>query len=458
MNRICVLGLGYIGLPTAALAASSGLKVIGVDIDPEVVRSLGNGRAHIAEPDLDVLLDRVLKNESLIVQTTPCQADIFLVAVPTPITEEKTADLSYVESAIRSVVPVVQKGNLVIVESTIPPGTTEGVVSKILTESGLVIGEDLYVAHCPERVLPGRILEELVNNDRVIGGINRESALAARQFYEEFVRGALFLTNARTAEMVKLVENAYRDVNIAFANELSLMCSHLGVNVWDVIDFANRHPRVNILRPGPGVGGHCIAVDPWFLVEKAPQSTSLIATARSINDLMPEHVVAKVASAVPPGARVACLGASYKADVGDTRESPAIQVIEDLIAKGYVVNVVDPYVSKMNGKSLPLTTLDEALDTAECVVLLVDHSEFKLLDAAKLKEKFANGKLIDTRGIWTRTDGACPFQGIAPKPAKRGLVGVRCSNTQIVDPQVMQNIFGPTDTYLLSTCLESTTR
>lgn len=246
MDGICVLGLGYIGLPTAALAASSGLRVVGVDIDESVVSSLENGKAHFEEPDLDTVLERVLSKGRLTVQTSPCPADVFLIAVPTPINEDKTADLRCVESAVRSIVPVLRKGNLVIVESTIPPGTTEELVAPILAESGLEIGTELYVAHCPERVLPGKIMAELVNNDRVVGGVNNESALMACKFYESFVRGRILQTSATTAEMVKLVENAYRDVNIAFANELSLICDHLGISVWDVIDFANQIGRAHV--------------------------------------------------------------------------------------------------------------------------------------------------------------------------------------------------------------------
>jgi len=399
MDRVCVVGLGYIGLPTAALAASHGLRVTGVDIDPEVVRSLSGGRAHFAEPELDDVVERVIREGLLTAQGSPSPADVFLIAVPTPVNEDKTADLSFVRSAVRSILPSLEKGNLVIVESTIPPGTTEEEVVPILAETGLEVGDDLFVAHCPERVLPGRILDELVHNDRVIGGVNKASALKAAEFYRMFVQGSVIITTARTAETVKLVENAYRDVNIAFANELSLLCERLGVGVWDVIKLANRHPRVNILSPGPGVGGHCIAVDPWFLVEKAPEAASLIAAARKVNDSMPEYTVSRVASAVPEGSKVACLGVAYKADVGDTRESPALKVICGLRNKGYQVSVVDPHVASCDG--LSLVPLEEALADADCVVLLVDHSEFKRLDLTQLRKRFDNGRLIDTRGVWS---------------------------------------------------------
>ncbi len=410
MNKICVLGLGYIGLPTAALAAKNGHYVVGVDVDPMVVKNLSSGSAHFDEPGLNDILARVLNDGTLTVRTSPCRSDVFMIAVPTPINEDKTSDLRFVKSAVESIVPVVERGNLVIVESTIPPGTTEEHVAPILAKSGLEVGRDIFLAYCPERVLPGRIIHELSNNDRIIGGVGRESAMRARDFYRSYVRGSLVMATAKTAEMVKLVENAYRDVNIAFANELSMACNQLGVNVWDVIEFANRHPRVNILNPGPGVGGHCIAVDPWFLVERVPEATSLIATARQINDSMPEQVVSKVECVASPGAKVACLGASYKADVGDTRESPAMKVIELLQQKGYNVCVVDPHVKSLNGCRLPLSPIEEALDGADCVVLLVDHSEFRRLNGSKLKGRF-NGKLIDTRGMWIDVD-----QSLASEP------------------------------------------
>ena len=412
MERVCVLGLGYIGLPTAALAASNGLKVIGVDIDPEVINSLSCGRAHFVEPELDTVLEQVIREGRLTVQLNPCPADVFIIAVQTPINEDKTANLSFVEAAVRSIVPMVERGNLVIIESTIPPGTTEEVIVPILSKACLDIGTDLFVAYCPERVLPGRILDELVHNDRVVGGVNRASALRASEFYERFVRGSVFITTARIAETVKLVENAYRDVNIAFANELALLCDRLGMDVWDVIELANRHPRVNILRPGPGVGGHCIAVDPWFLVEKAPDVTSLIAAARQVNDYMPEYIVSQIASTVPKGSRIACLGAAYKADVGDTRESPALRVISGLKGKGYDVRTVDPHVEAYDG--LNLMTLEEALDGADCVVLLVDHSEFRRLDIDRLRERFDSGRLIDTRGIWSRAAAVAGEAGELP--------------------------------------------
>lgn len=398
MKSVCILGLGYIGLPTAALTSSKGLRVIGVDINPDIVEKLSAGRVHFEEPDLDGLVAKAVRDGLLTAQLTPSQADVYIIAVPTPVTEDKKADLSAVVNATRSIVAYITKGSLVILESTVPPGTTEDVVRPILEESGLRAGEDFFLAFCPERVLPGKIVAELVSNDRVIGGLDEASAKKAAEYYRKFVRGDLFLTNLKTAETVKLIENSFRDVNIAFANEISLIADELGIDAWEVINLANKHPRVNILNPGPGVGGHCIAVDPWFLVEKMPEISLLITSARKRNDSMPDHIVSKIESVVKPGARVACLGAAYKANVGDTRESPAIEIIEKLQHKGYEVYVVDPHVASLNGESL--TTLDEALEKADCLVLLVDHSEFKSLDVGMLREKFGDDRLIDTRGMW----------------------------------------------------------
>lgn len=352
MKTVCILGLGYIGLPTAALTSSKGLKVIGVDINPDIVEKLCAGRVHFEEPDLDGLVAKAVRDGLLIAQQTPCQADVYVIAVPTPVTEDKKADLSAVVNATRSIVGCISKGSLVILESTVPPGTTEEVVKPILEESGLKAGKDFYLAFCPERVLPGKIVAELVSNDRVIGGLDEASAKKAAEYYGKFVRGELFLTNLTTAETVKLIENSFRDVNIAFANEISLIADKLGIDAWEVVRLASRHPRVNILNPGPGVGGHCIAVDPWFIVEKLPETTLLIKAARVRNDSIPDHIVAKIESVVKPGGRIACLGATYKADVGNTRESPAIEIIEKLHHKGYDVCVVDPHVSSLPGMKL----------------------------------------------------------------------------------------------------------
>ncbi|MCL6630547.1 MAG: nucleotide sugar dehydrogenase, partial [Armatimonadetes bacterium] len=287
MNKVCVLGLGYIGLPAAALISSKGIKVVGVDINPDIVKKVSEGRVHFEEPDLDGLVIRAVTRGMLTAQLTPCPADVYIIAVPTPINEDKTADLRAVKNATESIVEHLRPGSLVILESTVPPGTTEELCLPILEKSGLTAGKDFYLSFCPERVLPGKIVAELVTNDRVLGGLNRASAEKAASFYRRFVRGNLYLTNLKTAETVKLIENSFLDVNIAFANEVSLIADELGIDVWEVISLANKHPRVNILNPGPGVGGHCIAVDPWFLVQKMPGITSLISAARRRNDSMP---------------------------------------------------------------------------------------------------------------------------------------------------------------------------
>jgi UDP-N-acetyl-D-mannosaminuronic acid dehydrogenase len=401
MKHVCVVGLGYIGLPTATLAAVSGFRVTGVDIDPSILESLREGRAHFSEPELDSVLSEALGKGMMTFRSTPCPADVFIIAVPTPITEGKSADLAAVSDAALSIEEHIRRGSLVIVESTVPPTTTEGLILSLLERPDRVGGRDFYLAYCPERVLPGNIMTELVHNDRVVGGLNRESAEAAQAFYRRFVKGNVYLTNLRTAEMVKVAENAYRDVNIAFANELWLVADKLGLSVWDVINLANKHPRVNVLQPGPGVGGHCIAVDPWFLIERAPEVTEVTTAARKLNDSMPDRVASKVASAVPPGSNVACLGATYKANVGDTRESPALRVIHKLEQGGYKVHVVDPHVTQSIGFSLQ--PLDKALEVADCVVLLVDHKEFRELDAGDLRRRFGDGRMIDTRGIWAET-------------------------------------------------------
>ena len=401
MKHVCVVGLGYIGLPTAVLAAAGGFTVTGVDIDPSILESLREGRAHFSEPELGSVLSEVLSQGRLTLRSTPCPADVFIIAVPTPINEDKSADLTAATEAALSIEEHVRPGSLVIVESTVPPTTIECLVLPLLERPDRIGGRDFHLAYCPERVLPGNIMRELVNNDRVIGGLDRKSAEAAQAFYRRFVSGKIYLTDLRTAELVKLAENAYRDVNIAFANEISLMADRLGLSVWDVIGLANKHPRVNILNPGPGVGGHCVAVDPWFLIEWSPDISKLTAAARKLNDSMPEYVASKVGSAVPSGSKIACLGAAYKANVGDTRGSPALQVIYELERRGYVVHVVDPHVTRGNGFSLQ--PLDKALEVADCVVLLVDHKEFRELDAGDLRRRFGDGKMIDTRGVWADT-------------------------------------------------------
>jgi UDP-N-acetyl-D-mannosaminuronic acid dehydrogenase len=398
VKKICVLGLGYIGLPTASILATKGFSVVGVDTNHQVVETIKKGKIHIVEPDLDILVKSAVLSENLTASSEPQEADIFIIAVPTPFKNNKKPDLTYVETATKTILPLLRKGNLIILESTSPVGTTVSTVaSTIQTNTGWVPGEDIFIAHCPERVLPGRILKELVDNDRIIGGINRASAEAARDLYDTFVSGNIYLTDCNTAELVKLVENAYRDVNIAFANELSLICDHLGLRVWDVIDLANKHPRVNILQPGPGVGGHCIAVDPWFIVDAAPRQAMLIRTAREVNDSKPHFIVEKVKKQAQKfkAPVIGCLGLAYKNDVDDMRESPALDITRELIKENIgKVLVCEPYVKEC--KEFELLPLSTVLAESDILVLLVNHKQFSNVDQEMLKEKI----VIDTRGIW----------------------------------------------------------
>jgi UDP-N-acetyl-D-mannosaminuronic acid dehydrogenase len=403
MTSLCVLGLGYIGLPTASIFATKGRSVLGVDIAPEVVATINSGRIHIQEPDLDVLVRAAVQSGNLRAATAPAAAEIFIIAVPTPFTVDATGarrpDLSFVEAAARSLAAVVAPGNLIVLESTSPVGTTEKVkawVEDELRRRGRAVDGLLY-AHCPERILPGQMLKELIANDRIVGGLTPEASARAKALYEIFCAAQIFVTDARTAELAKLTENAFRDVNIAFANELSMICDRLGVDVWELIRLANRHPRVKILQPGPGVGGHCIAVDPWFIVDAAPAEARLLRTAREVNDAKPGHVLARIRAQVAPGAAVACLGLAFKANVDDLRESPALDIAVHLTAEGYRVLAVEPHIAALPtvlaGRA-ELVDLAAALARADAVVLLVDHRAFASLTLADLAGK----ALIDTRG------------------------------------------------------------
>ena len=409
-NRICVVGLGYIGLPSAAVFADNGVDVLGVDVNQAAVDSINQGKPHIVEPELDVLLRKVVFNGKFKASTVPEEAEAFILAVPTPFRDGHQPDLAYVEAAARSIAPVLKRGDLVILESTSPVGATEQ-LSAWLAESRPdltfphITGELSYirVAHCPERVLPGQILREVVENDRIIGGVTRKCAQLAMALYKIFVSGEVHLTNARTAEMAKLTENAFRDVNIAFANELSVICEGLDINVWQLIRLANLHPRVNILRPGPGVGGHCIAVDPWFIVAADPINSRLIATARAVNDSKPDFVVEKVRTKAKriKNPVIACLGLSYKPDVDDLRESPAVRIVEQLAAaKIGKLLLVEPHVDclpKSLAKSgLKLWDFDQAVKEADILLLLVAHKSFADLDRNKINDRI----VIDTCGIW----------------------------------------------------------
>jgi UDP-N-acetyl-D-mannosaminuronic acid dehydrogenase len=420
-QKVTVLGLGYIGLPTAALIARSGCRVTGVDVSQSVVDTINSGKVHIEEVDLDGLVQGVVARGTLVAATAPAPADSFVIAVPTPHDADHRPDVSYVMAAARAVAPVLVPGNLVILESTSPVGTTEQLAALLaelrpdLKVPGHCAGAaDIFVAYCPERVLPGRILIELVNNDRCIGGITPRCARRAMTFYRQFVRGACVTTTARAAEMVKLVENSYRDVNIAFANELSMIADEMKVDVWDVIALANRHPRVNILQPGPGVGGHCIAVDPWFLVHGAPAQSRLIRTAREVNLAKTDHVIAEAAALVAahPGVPVACMGLAFKPNIDDFRESPAVEVAAALArCFGQQIRVVEPYAKglpmEFAGTGAELVDLDSALSDCGVLIVLVDHDLFKSIPLDERADK----RVYDTRGLWP--DQPVPAQSAA---------------------------------------------
>lgn len=399
-QKIIVMGLGYIGLPTASMLATKGHQVLGVDVSEHAVTTINSGRIHIIEPDLDILVRSAVNSGNLKASLTPEEGDTFIIAVPTPFMEvdgnPKAPDLTYVEAATRAIVPYLREGNLVILESTSPVGTTEFIYNTIIQVRPELTGK-IHCAHCPERVLPGHILRELVDNDRIVGGLTKSANEQARDLYKSFCNGAILLTDSKTAELSKLVENSFRDVNIAFANELSLICDHLGINVWETISLANRHPRVNILQPGPGVGGHCIAVDPWFIVSSAPEQAKLIKTARQVNDAKPHWVIDKVKA---KAARfkdpvIACLGLAFKANIDDTRESPALEIVKDLIAQNVgQVMACDPNV-RAEKLSFPLYDLKQVLKEADILLLLVDHTEFKEMDMDAIRDKV----VIDTRGV-----------------------------------------------------------
>ena len=394
MQKINVYGLGYIGLPTASLLATKGYNVLGIDVSEKLVELINNGDIHIVETDLDMLVKSAVNSNKLSASLTPQQADVHIIAVPTPFKEDKKPDLSYVESVVDTLCQVVENNDLVILESTSPVGTTEWIQHLIVEKKPEIT--EIYVVYSPERVIPGRVLLELVENDRVVGGINTASTKKAVEFYQSFIQGRVFSANARTAEMCKLTENSFRDVNIAFANELSLICDELNIDVWELIGLANHHPRVNILQPGPGVGGHCIAVDPWFVISAAPNNAKLIRQARLVNDNKPQWVIDKVLAKAKKFTNpiIACLGAAFKADIDDLRESPALEIIKKLnaIGKGNIVTV-EPNVEAIEG--LNIKNLDYALEHADILVVLVDHKEFKCIDKALLLDKC----IIDAKGI-----------------------------------------------------------
>jgi UDP-N-acetyl-D-mannosaminuronic acid dehydrogenase len=417
VQSICIMGLGYIGLPTASMLATKGFKVLGCDINPQIVEIINRGDIHIVEQDLDIMVRSAVQSGQLSASLEPQSADIFIIAVPTPFTDNYKPDLAYVNSATEALAPFIKAGSLIILESTSPIGTTEKIaetlaqlrpdlsvpsINKPLTGD---FTNRIYVAHCPERVLPGHILRELVENDRIIGGVDAISAEKARDFYQSFVQGEILLTDARTAEMSKLTENAFRDVNIAFANELSMICESININVWELIRLANRHPRVNILQPGPGVGGHCIAVDPWFIIDAAPENTALIRTAREVNESKPQQIIKKTIKQAERFRNpiIACLGLSFKANIDDLRESPALGIVQQLAQQNVAqLLIVEPHIEKLPmilqdyQPEVSLVDIETALSQADIVLLLVDHKKFVYVDRKLLREKI----IIDTRGLW----------------------------------------------------------
>jgi UDP-N-acetyl-D-mannosaminuronic acid dehydrogenase len=414
---VSVIGLGYVGLPTAAVLASKGVKVFGVDVNQNTVDIINQGNIHIVEPELDILVRKAIKDNYLTAVLKPEKADVFMVAVPTPFKNNYKPNLSYLKSAAKAIATVLEKGNLVILESTSPVGTTEKMIEWMQVERSDLsfpkFGDDNFkadiaVSYCPERVLPGQVVREIIENDRIIGGVTAQCAERALDLYKLFVKADCLITDCRTAELSKLVENSFRDVNIAFANELSLICDKLKINVWELIKLANRHPRVNILQPGPGVGGHCVAVDPWFIVNSAPDQAKLIRMARLVNDSKPIFVLNKIDQAIQAIGKdsselsIACLGLAFKPDIDDLRESPALSIARKIRSISFSsIFLVEPNINSMpNGfdsDNIKLVGLESAIKSADIIILLVDHTSFKSMDLSLLSGK----QVIDTRGIWS---------------------------------------------------------
>jgi UDP-N-acetyl-D-mannosaminuronic acid dehydrogenase len=400
-EKVCILGLGYIGLPMSCTLATHGIRVVGMDINREVIGTLRNGDLHIQEPGLRDLFAKAEDSGNLEISLQVVPADAFIIAVPTPFYEDKRADLRAVTSASESIVPYLRRGNLVMLESTSPPLTTLKVVAPILEKSGLKAGQDFYLAYSPERVFPGQILRELIENDHVIGGVDPASAQAGRDLYQTFVQGEILLTDATTAEMVKLMENTYRDINVAIANEFSRLSDRFGIDIWEAIALANHHPRVKILHPGPGVGGHCISVDPWFLVEAAPDLSPLIRTARQVNDSQPKFAVDLIRRALPAGKRLAALGLSFKPDVDDLRESPAVEVVHLLQSQGDHVVAYEPFRPDAGLPGITLApSLSAAIVDADALLLLVGHTCFRQLNPTEVAQLTPARIIIDTVNGW----------------------------------------------------------
>jgi len=396
--KICVLGLGYIGLPTAILFATHGHEVVGVDVNKRIIETINNNKMPFEENRLEVLFKEAINKKCFTARTEVEEADVFLIAVPTPLDKEmKMADLTYVKSAAEMIYPYLNRGNLVVLESTVSPGTCEKLLVPILERSGLKAIEDFYLVHCPERAIPGSTIDEMVHNDRIIGGLDKTSADRARLLYSCFVKGNLFLTSARTAEFVKLMENTFRDINIALANEFAQIAEESGVNVWEAIELANKHPRVKILKPGPGVGGHCIAVDPWFLTENSTRCR-IVSLAREINDCMPNHVLQIVKRNVEgiKNPVITVLGVAYKGNVDDTRETPALKFIKLAKNEGYEVRINDPHVSQFEYE---IMDLEKALEGSDCIVIITDHEKFKEIAPEQVADLVRNRNIVDTRNI-----------------------------------------------------------
>lgn len=397
--KICTVGLGYIGLPTSIMFAKHDVDVVGIDVRPDVIESLNSGKIHIEEPGLQEALEEVIEKGTFRASLTPEPADAFIIAVPTPNNNDlyKSCDLSYVLNAVQNTLPYLQKGNVLIVESTIAPRSMDDFVKPLVEQAGFVVGKDIFLVHCPERVLPGQILHELIHNNRIVGGITPDCTEAGAMVYSTFVKGEIIKTNAKTAEMSKLMENTFRDVNIALANELTKVCNELEINTLDVIEMANKHPRVNLHYPGPGVGGHCLAVDPYFIVAKAPETAKIINLARSVNTSMPEYVVSNVNDLMDEvnGKVVTLFGLTYKGNVDDIRESPAMEIYEMLKDQGqYEVRTYDPHVEG----DIVIQDIEEAVNQSDLIVVLTDHNEFKELDFDKLG-KMSNKRIFDTKNI-----------------------------------------------------------
>lgn len=398
MKRVCVIGLGYIGLPTASVLAANGFQVLGVDTDPGVVETVNQGDIHIEEPGLQTVVSAAIRSGNLRAAGRPEPSDAYILAVPTPLTLDKRPDLTYVQATAEEIVPCLRPGALVILESTSPPGTCLDLLVPILETSGLKVGADIRLAHCPERVLPGRILRELISNDRVVGGFDGASAEAARALYATFVEGEIFLTDLTTAELVKVLENTYRDVNIALANETALLCESIGVSYHEAARLANRHPRVNLHHAGPGVGGHCISVDPWFLVDRFPNDAAMVRLARNRNDGMPSHVAACTRNLLAgiDSPKVAVLGLAFKGNVDDMRESPSLLVIRRLQDAGVFVAAHDPFVKR---GPIPRVGLSECLEGADCLLLLTDHDAYRELEPRDIGQRMRTKRLYDTRNL-----------------------------------------------------------